>query len=357
MGISSSMASARCWEPGAISIARRDGRDMEIAPGSQQRAEAMEEEMPIQLIPRPTPSSEPGGPRGERRASRRVPSVETWLIMEYCNSGTLRDAVERGWLRSPGISRPDSQKVLHVAWEVASGLTCLHNLGLAHGDLTPSNVLLSDSPDAPTGFIAKISDFGHGGACAGSSLQVAPRNAGRWTPSAPELMAHGILTQSADVYALGLLLIEMSTGEPPWGMETSFQKAMDLAVRNKVRPEIPSFLSRSVRSLLKKCLAWDADKRPPMHKVLKKLEQLKTASVTGKRGRGKFWRRLLGIAGFSRSQYNDETVSTTSGTTLATSLSGATSRSSTMRTRVRHRKPTIDRVSPGPQRKLMKRTG
>ena len=27
---------------------------------------------------------------GERRASRRVPSVETWLIMEYCNCGTLR---------------------------------------------------------------------------------------------------------------------------------------------------------------------------------------------------------------------------------------------------------------------------
>ena len=68
----------------------------------------------------------------------------------------MQDAVERGWLKSPGISRPDTQKVLHVAWEVASGLTCLHNLGLAHGNLTPSNVLLSDSPDAPTGFTAKV---------------------------------------------------------------------------------------------------------------------------------------------------------------------------------------------------------
>ena len=112
-----------------------------------------------------------------------------------------------------------------------------------------------------------------------------------------------------------------------------------------------------LQSLLKKCLTWDLDKRPAMHKVLKKLEKLKSASVTGKRSRGKFWRRLLGITGFSRSRQSDEVVSTTSGTTLATSVSTVTSRGSTMRTRVRQRKPAVERISPGPQRKLMKRAG
>lgn len=49
------------------------------------------------------------------------------------------------------------------------------------------------------------------------------------------------------MYSLGLLIIEMASGEPPWGMETPFQKAMDLAVLQKKRPPIPTFLSRSVR--------------------------------------------------------------------------------------------------------------
>ena len=53
--------------------------------------------------------------------------------------------------------------------------------------------------------------------------------------------------QAGDVYSLGLLIIEMASGESPWGMETPFQKAMDLAVVQKKRPPVPTFLSRSVR--------------------------------------------------------------------------------------------------------------
>ena len=53
--------------------------------------------------------------------------------------------------------------------------------------------------------------------------------------------------QAGDVYALGLLIIEMASGESPWGVETSFQEAMDLAVHQKKRPPVPAFLSRSVR--------------------------------------------------------------------------------------------------------------
>lgn len=41
----------------------------------------------------------------------------------------------------------------------------------------------------------QISDFGHSGACGNGSLQVRARNAGRCTPCAPELMAHGTLTK------------------------------------------------------------------------------------------------------------------------------------------------------------------
>ena len=111
-----------------------------------------------------------------------------------------------------------------------------------------------------------------------------------------------------------------------------------------------------LQSLLNKCLTWDPEKRPAMHKVLKKLEKLKSVA-TGKRSQGKIWRRLLGITGFSQTRQNDQVVSTTTGTSLATLVSTITSQGSTMRTRVRQRKPAIEHISPGPQRKLMKRAG
>eukprot|EP00803_Ostreobium_quekettii_P009213 evm.model.scf_1532.1 EVM.evm.TU.scf_1532.1 scf_1532:22095-25262(-) len=67
--------------------------------------------------------------------------LEIRLVMEYCDGGSLRDALrERRFLDKAG--RPVFEHVLLTALDIARGMRCLHHSRIIHGDLKPGNVLL-----------------------------------------------------------------------------------------------------------------------------------------------------------------------------------------------------------------------
>jgi hypothetical protein len=70
---------------------------------------------------------------------------QLWIVQQYCEHGTLGDAIDRGWLRhSRSPSAPPNMRVLlATAQEIAGALAYLHSEGVLHGDLTPANVLLA----------------------------------------------------------------------------------------------------------------------------------------------------------------------------------------------------------------------
>ncbi|GIL76019.1 hypothetical protein Vretifemale_5761 [Volvox reticuliferus] len=87
------------------------------------------------------------------------------ICMEYCDAGSLADAIVRGAFRQPalglyGTTQPNMRAILATLLEVALALRHLHSLRLVHCDLKPSNVLLRYSARDPRGFTAKLSDFG-----------------------------------------------------------------------------------------------------------------------------------------------------------------------------------------------------
>jgi len=83
-----------------------------------------------------TRSDEEQAEAKERDRDARL--VETWMLMEYCERGSLADALRSGRLRRPDTSgTPDMLAIIACLLDIASGMEYLHSAGVLHGDLKP----------------------------------------------------------------------------------------------------------------------------------------------------------------------------------------------------------------------------
>ena len=114
---------------------------------------------------------------------------------------------EHGWL-SPA-------QALSVLEPVLAALGAAHRAGLVHRDVKPENVLISDEGRV------KVADFGLARAIEASHLTSATGVLiGTVAYLAPEQVATGAADARSDVYAAGIMLYEMLTGQPPYAGET-----------------------------------------------------------------------------------------------------------------------------------------
>ncbi|KFM25450.1 Serine/threonine-protein kinase CTR1 [Auxenochlorella protothecoides] len=214
-------------------------------------------------------------------AGEADPSV--WIVQEFCDGGTLYDAIDRGWLRQgyDGFAPADVRAVLRTLCEVASALAHLHALGVVHGDLTGSNVLLCSAaraPDDGRGWHAKVSDFGLARELPAGGVLSNVRIYGTVSHMPPEVLMSGHLTLSADVYALGVLLYEMYEGARAWkGMRAS-QVLYQVATQGRGLEPSPwaqgDALGADVQALMRECLAPSPRARPSARQVLARSEAL-----------------------------------------------------------------------------------
>jgi serine/threonine protein kinase len=142
-----------------------------------------------------------------RIESRHVVPVlevgESWLVLPYFPRGSLA-----GRLREEGRLRLD--RTVRLAAELGRGLDALHDRGILHRDVKPSNILLAEDGTAA------LSDFGL--ARASDSTRITHDGQLVGTPHylAPELIEGAEATRASDLYALGCLLYECVAGEPPF---------------------------------------------------------------------------------------------------------------------------------------------
>ncbi|KAF9274959.1 hypothetical protein BGZ68_000218 [Mortierella alpina] len=120
------------------------------------------------------------------------------LIMEYAENGSLKDAI-------PNLLWESKRR---IAGEIAHGLTYIHSQGIVHCDIKSPNVLLTKK------LVAKICDFGS--ARTATDKKNKTPSAGTFQWKAPEFREDATAYSSkSDVYALGIVMWEMASGEQP----------------------------------------------------------------------------------------------------------------------------------------------
>jgi serine/threonine protein kinase len=121
---------------------------------------------------------------------------QVWIVQEYCNRGALLDAINSGALHHPEGGGPNLATILLTAQEVAGACAYLHGHDVIHGDLTPSNVLLTSATKDLRRWTCKVCDFGlakH----AGGAKELQSTSFGTVTYMPPELLSEGKLSKAA----------------------------------------------------------------------------------------------------------------------------------------------------------------
>lgn len=166
-----------------------------------------------------------------------------FITMELLKGPTLDQLIEA---HPAGM---DWEQLRGIAIPLLQALSYSHQRGVLHGDLKPSNVMLTDDG-------VRLFDYGLGQARQGL-LPGLPRlsraRIAAWTPryAALELLNGEALGSPADVYAVACILYEMCSGHHPFSRLTARQaKAMEQDKTLERPPNLPSHCWPALRSAL-----------------------------------------------------------------------------------------------------------
>lgn len=164
-----------------------------------------------------------------------------YLQTELCVGGTLKEFLGSQADLSSSISESDVWKIL---CEVASGLDVLHRHGIVHLDLKPDNIFITERGHV------KVGDFGMATTvttASSSKLQLSADLEGDGVYMAKELLASRERLPSADIFCLGIMLLEIVTRIT---LPASGEQWHEL--RNGILPDFPSEYSTELLELITK---------------------------------------------------------------------------------------------------------
>ncbi len=186
-----------------------------------------------------------------------------FIVMALCEGETLGDLIDRGPL--------PAAEAVGIALQIAAGLARAHDRGIVHRDVKPSNVILT--PDG-----VKLVDFGIAKLSDQSRLTLTGTAMGTASYMSPEQFEGEAVDARTDVWSLGVVIHEMMTGRPPFGIRET-EAIRGILERNPPsmsthRSGVPPALERIVRRALEKR---PAARYPSMEALRADLQELAAA--------------------------------------------------------------------------------
>ncbi len=176
---------------------------------------------------------------------------QLFLVMEFLRGQTLRARADLPH---------DLQRMLDVAVQIAEGLAEAHQGGILHRDIKSGNILLTERG------VVKIMDFGLAKRVGQSARAVTTRGdevtdtgVSLGTPAymSPEQALGREVDQRSDIFSVGIVLYEISTGRLPFGGVTGMEVIDSMlhkepAPPTRLNPELPAEFERIVLKALRK---------------------------------------------------------------------------------------------------------
>jgi eukaryotic-like serine/threonine-protein kinase len=177
-----------------------------------------------------------------------------FIVMEYVEGHTLAEI-----LRDDGRVHPD--RAAEIAADIAAALGFAHRNGVVHRDVKPGNVLVTHDGSV------KVADFGIARAISDHSDQNLTKTGsvmGTATYFSPEQARGAPVDPRSDLYSLGCVLYEMTTGQAPFSGESAVAIAYKHVQENPVPPrQIDPALPETLEAITLKCLAKNPANRYP----------------------------------------------------------------------------------------------
>ena len=161
-----------------------------------------------------------------------------YLILEYVEGMTLKDYM----IKNPRIP---IETIVHIAKQIAAGLSHAHQNGIIHRDIKPQNILMNEN------LTCKITDFGIARAYGDTTLTQTNQMLGTVYYLSPEQARGNVATAQSDIYSLGILIFEMITGQIPFKGESAVATALkhlqeELPDIDKYRENVPQSVKNIV---------------------------------------------------------------------------------------------------------------
>ncbi|QLD11001.1 serine/threonine-protein kinase [Microbacterium oleivorans] len=184
-----------------------------------------------------------------------------FLVMEHVVGTTLAARIADGPLEIRELSALGSQ--------LADALHVVHDAGIVHRDVKPSNILLARSTAPGVPLRAKLADFGIAHLLDGERMTSPSLLVGTAAYIAPELLHGADPAPPSDIYALGLVLLEAASGTRAFaGAEGNRGQLLARLSRD---PEMPAELDHRWRDLMCAMTAREPADRPTAHEVMARI--------------------------------------------------------------------------------------
>lgn len=170
---------------------------------------------------------------------------QQFLTMEYVDGEDLKSLLRR-------IGHLPGDKGIELARQLCAGLAAAHDQGVLHRDLKPANVMIDSRGRV------RITDFGL--ATLADDVDGQDLFAGTPAYMAPEQLAGKEFTTASDLYALGLVLYELFTGQKAFSVSGEISRRR--AGSTPTRPSKLSDLDPAVEQVIDLCLQVDPALRP-----------------------------------------------------------------------------------------------